>query len=261
MSLGEQIREQRIKKGMSQEKLAEQIGVSRQAVAKWESGQSAPNTENLFKLAQICGISVDHLMSHQAQRTESSVAEELFHLHQMENDKRKRVRREKFCRNGRYALLVLLGYGIIYISGRIPAARAGEYSVLGWPFSQEAAGKGGYLYGWLCNQGIIVFCGLISVLLSFFGRYRAGFVTLTGFGAGLVLGEILGKNPDGASLGFGHYGWAIWGGIFLLSAVMGMILERMSRKGVLQRSKEMAIWRCLFLFGIAAVILFVRGNF
>ena len=53
MSLGEQIREQRIKKGMSQEKLAEQIGVSRQAVAKWESGQSAPNTENLFKLAQI----------------------------------------------------------------------------------------------------------------------------------------------------------------------------------------------------------------
>ncbi len=44
MTLGEQIKELRLQRGMSQEKLAESMGVSRQAVTKWESGQSAPST-------------------------------------------------------------------------------------------------------------------------------------------------------------------------------------------------------------------------
>lgn len=53
MSLGERIKEQRKSSGLSQEKVAEFVGVSRQAVTKWETGQSAPSTENLFKLAEI----------------------------------------------------------------------------------------------------------------------------------------------------------------------------------------------------------------
>ena len=56
MSLGERIKEQRKSSGLSQEKVAEFVGVSRQAVTKWETGQSAPSTENLFKLAEIFGI-------------------------------------------------------------------------------------------------------------------------------------------------------------------------------------------------------------
>ena len=53
MSLGEKIKACRQNAGMSQEKVAELVGVSRQAVTKWEANQSAPNTENLFKLAEI----------------------------------------------------------------------------------------------------------------------------------------------------------------------------------------------------------------
>ena len=51
MTLGERIKSCRQKAGLSQEKLAELAGVSRQAVTKWEAGQSAPSTENLLKLA------------------------------------------------------------------------------------------------------------------------------------------------------------------------------------------------------------------
>ena len=51
--------------GMSQEKVAELVGVSRQAVTKREANQSAPNTENLFKLAEILGTTVDLLLASQ----------------------------------------------------------------------------------------------------------------------------------------------------------------------------------------------------
>ena len=63
MSLGNNIREHRKRSGLSQEKLAELVGVSRQAVTKWETGQSAPSTDNLLRLAEIFGISLDVLIS------------------------------------------------------------------------------------------------------------------------------------------------------------------------------------------------------
>ena len=62
MTLGEKIRACRQKAGMSQEKVAELVGVSRQAVTKWEADQSAPHTEHLFRLAEIFGTSVDLLL-------------------------------------------------------------------------------------------------------------------------------------------------------------------------------------------------------
>ena len=47
MNLSEQIRQAREAKGLSQEALAEQLGLSRQAVSKWELGASCPSPENL----------------------------------------------------------------------------------------------------------------------------------------------------------------------------------------------------------------------
>ena len=62
MTVGERIKTCRQNTGMSQEKVADLIGVSRQAVTKWEADQSAPNTENLFKLAELFGTTVDMLL-------------------------------------------------------------------------------------------------------------------------------------------------------------------------------------------------------
>lgn len=47
---------------MTQEYVAEQIGVSRQAVSKWEQGTSEPNTSNLLALSRLFGITVDELL-------------------------------------------------------------------------------------------------------------------------------------------------------------------------------------------------------
>ncbi len=61
MTLGEKISELRKRDGISQEKLAELVGVSRQAVTKWESGNANPDTENLIRIAGIFKVSVDEL--------------------------------------------------------------------------------------------------------------------------------------------------------------------------------------------------------
>lgn len=60
--LGENIAKYRKEKGMSQEKVAEYMGVSRQAVTKWESNSSKPSSENLIKLAKLFDVSVDVLL-------------------------------------------------------------------------------------------------------------------------------------------------------------------------------------------------------
>lgn len=48
--------------GLSQEALAAQLGVSRQAVSKWERGESSPDTDNLIALAALYGVSLDELL-------------------------------------------------------------------------------------------------------------------------------------------------------------------------------------------------------
>lgn len=50
--------------GLSQEGLAEKIGVSRQAVSKWERSESSPDTENLIALSRIYGISIDEMLNY-----------------------------------------------------------------------------------------------------------------------------------------------------------------------------------------------------
>ena len=61
-TLGEVLKNHRIECKMTQEFVAEAIGVSRQAVSKWESGKSDPSTTNLLALADLFGISAEDLL-------------------------------------------------------------------------------------------------------------------------------------------------------------------------------------------------------
>lgn len=54
--------ELRKKNNLSQEELAEKLGVSRQAVSKWERSEASPDTDNLIALAEIYGMSLDELI-------------------------------------------------------------------------------------------------------------------------------------------------------------------------------------------------------
>lgn len=61
-SLGAALKENRLRCQMTQEFVAETLGVSRQAVSKWENGSSDPNTSNLFALAKLYGVSPEELL-------------------------------------------------------------------------------------------------------------------------------------------------------------------------------------------------------
>lgn len=61
-SLAEVLRENRIRNKMTQEFVAETLGVSRQAVSKWENGTSDPSTTNLITLARLYGVSAQDLL-------------------------------------------------------------------------------------------------------------------------------------------------------------------------------------------------------
>lgn len=63
MTLSEKIYESRKKAGLSQEALAERIGVSRQAVSKWETGEAVPEIGKLAALSKTLGVSADWLLS------------------------------------------------------------------------------------------------------------------------------------------------------------------------------------------------------
>lgn len=52
----------RKKAGLSQEELAEKLGVSRQAISKWECGESLPDVDNLITIAKVYGVSLDELV-------------------------------------------------------------------------------------------------------------------------------------------------------------------------------------------------------
>ena len=61
-SLGEVLKDHRTRCAMTQEFVAESMGVSRQAVSKWENGTAEPSTSNLLKLAKLYGISPEELI-------------------------------------------------------------------------------------------------------------------------------------------------------------------------------------------------------
>lgn len=62
MGLDERLQELRKSRGLSQEQLAEAAGVSRQAVSKWELGESAPELEKVLALSEFFGVTTDYLL-------------------------------------------------------------------------------------------------------------------------------------------------------------------------------------------------------
>ncbi len=76
MKLHEKIYFCRKKAGLSQDALAERLGVSRQAISKWENGEAVPETMKLPTLAKEFGVTVDWLLSEDAEPCPDEVPEE-----------------------------------------------------------------------------------------------------------------------------------------------------------------------------------------
>ena len=256
MTLGERIRSERQRLGLSQKKVAELVGVSRQAVAKWESGQSSPSTENLLRLAEILGTTTDLFLRPEPQ--DAGLAEEqLRRLFRQERERTSAERRNRCRRNLLFALGTAGGYLAIYLIGRVVFQAAGDASMLGWLFD-NSPGRLSYLYGWLLHSGLFWAAAAVSALPALWGKHRFSLTALAGFSLGLFLGEPLGRNPAGAPYGQGHYGWALWGGVFLWSLAMGAALERLSHRRPIPEPKKFQVWLGVFFAGVLAAVLLAR---
>ena len=69
LQLGVKLADLRKRNGFSQEALAEKMGVSRQAISKWERGESTPDTDTLIELSRLYSVSLDMLVGNTTEKT------------------------------------------------------------------------------------------------------------------------------------------------------------------------------------------------
>ena len=74
MTIDEKIAKARREKRLTQEELADRLGVSRQAVSKWESGAAQPETDKLARLSGLLGVSCDYLLCDDAEEEQENAS-------------------------------------------------------------------------------------------------------------------------------------------------------------------------------------------
>lgn len=109
MKLSEKIVQLRKGRGLSQEELAERLGVSRQAVSRWESGTALPDAGNLRQISRLFEVSADYLLDEERESPEGPAAAVAQKPHRTNG---------KVIAGGCMAMLGFWGNVIIYIASR-----------------------------------------------------------------------------------------------------------------------------------------------
>jgi len=99
MTLGEKIKSLRTKTNITQEELAEKVGVSRQAVTKWESDIGMPDVENIKNIATLFNITVDELLDYKREILGEIVLEEKYSLDGIKKEDKARCKEEQYIIN------------------------------------------------------------------------------------------------------------------------------------------------------------------
>ncbi len=112
--LGEKINRLRRESEMSQEKLAEKLNVSRQAVSKWELGSAVPELENVLAIARLFDVTCDYLMSDEMEEISSK---NLVNQNEIPANHGKHSRRMKFLTDEQWKMVVPPFMGGLGITG------------------------------------------------------------------------------------------------------------------------------------------------
>lgn len=73
MRIGEKLKEERERQGLSQKEVADRLHIARQAVSRWETDQSYPDLENLMALGRLYHVSIDELLGMEKEEISESV--------------------------------------------------------------------------------------------------------------------------------------------------------------------------------------------
>lgn len=109
MKLSEKIVQLRKSQGLSQEELAERLGLSRQAVSRWESGTALPDAGNLLQLSRLFGVTADYLLDEERESPETSNSASAVKPHRTNG---------RVIAAGVMAMLGFWGNAAIYIASR-----------------------------------------------------------------------------------------------------------------------------------------------
>lgn len=179
MNLSAKLQLLRKKNGLSQEELAERVGISRQAISKWESGQSTPDLNKLILLSEIYNVTIDSLVK---DSDEYDILQGSFNNIDDSNSDRKDTRDD----SKNTQIVINLG------SNRIEYEYKSKRTLFGLPLVHINLGR-----GIKKAKGIIaignISCGVVSMgLLSFgifsFGVLSIGLVSIAAIAIGLLLG-------------------------------------------------------------------------
>lgn len=91
MILADKIILLRKRKGWSQEELAEQLGVTRQSVSKWEGAQSVPDIQKIIQMSEIFGVTTDYLLKDEIEDTKTEDKEVINRKESEDNPEELRV--------------------------------------------------------------------------------------------------------------------------------------------------------------------------
>ena len=113
IKLADRLVELRKEHKLSQEALAEKLGLSRQSISKWERAEASPDTDNLIALAEVYGITLDELLGNNEPKERKQETQP-----QSEN-KEKSAKQIKGKQNLKKAPLLFLGAIAVYVGGGI----------------------------------------------------------------------------------------------------------------------------------------------
>lgn len=248
MILADKIIELRKKHQMTQEDLAERLGVSRQSISKWEGAQSLPDLNKIVKLAKTFGVSTDYLLDDDMVSEdgseadffdEDSVTVSLEMVHQYLADKR------EFAHRIALGVVFLISSVIPLIALTTPATQRilpgniGEGLGLGLLFLLIAVGVGVIIftnmrmhpYEFLEKQEFELDYGVKGFLEKERENYRPTHMRLLSFGVGMVLLSVIPLVT--LNLIFPNFGQAYAGyivGIFL--AILSLAIYMLINTGV-----------------------------
>lgn len=82
-----------------------------------------------------------------------------------------------------------------------------------------------YTLNWLATNGPYWIAAAISCIPLLFGKWKYASCAFAGNVIGVMAGELCGANMEGADVGASHYGWLIWGCLFVTAVLVGVMAE------------------------------------
>ena len=178
MTFSEKLTDLRRKSGMSQEQLADRLGVTRQSVSKWESGTAMPELVKLISLSELFGVTVDYLVKDWIEEPAAESGGEDLSARQAERLEQKVDELTNYVKGRvyRYDSKTRI-FGLPLVSIRFGFTRNGRVSI-------ENVARGVIAIG-NCAVGVVAI-GIICVGLLSFGVVSMGLLALGFVAAGLV---------------------------------------------------------------------------